>query len=325
MMGFILLIGCLLVSSGAALLIGQIDASPVVLWSGLVAGEGPGALILDTIRGPRVATALGAGAVLGMAGAMFQMLFRNPLAAPDILGFNAGAGLAIIIGIALGTSLPAPLLAAFGGIAVALVIAAFAYKGPGGTPVLTIVLVGIGAGFTATALATFLMSSMPGPAAAEAQRWLTGSLAARDWGHASQVTAIGLILAFVALGQARTLSALELGDTLATGLGLNAEAARWRIAGTAVLLAATGVAVAGPVPFIALMAGPVGVRMTRARSVSARMLSGAGAGALILVLADLVARASISGIQLPAGVATGLLGAPYLLWCLSREMERGDL
>ena len=108
MMGFIWLFGCLLVSTGAALLIGQIDASPVVLWSGLVAGEGPGALILDTIRGPRVATALGAGAVLGMAGAMFQMLFRNPLAAPDILGFNAGAGLAIINGIALGTSLPAP-------------------------------------------------------------------------------------------------------------------------------------------------------------------------------------------------------------------------
>ena len=75
------------------------------------------------------------------------------------------------------------------------------------------------------------------------------------------------------------------------------------------------VAVAGPVPFVALMAGPFG----------ARMAAGAAAGALIVMLADLLARASLPGLQLPVGVATGLLGAPYLLWRLSREMDKGDL
>ncbi|WP_306112192.1 MULTISPECIES: FecCD family ABC transporter permease [Roseovarius] len=325
MKGYVPLSLLIFLATSAALLTGQVDASPGVLWSGLVTGEGPGALILDTIRGPRVATALGAGAVLGMSGALFQMLFRNPLASPDILGFNAGAGLAIIAGIAFGIAMPTAVMAALGGVAMALVIGGLAFRGGGGTPVLTIILIGIGAGFTATAVSTFLMTILPGTTASEAQRWLTGSLAARDWSHAAQVLGIGAMLASLALRQARILSALELGDGLAAGLGQRPEAARWWLSATGVLLAATGVAVAGPVPFVALMAGPLGMRLTGARTSAGRMVSGAGAGALLLVLSDLLARVAVPGLQLPAGVATGLLGAPYLLWRLSREMERGDL
>ena len=265
------------------------------------------ALILETIRGPRAATALGAGAVLGLSGTIFQTLFRNPLAAPDLLGFNAGAGLAIIAGIAFGIALPAPVLAAVGGLVVAVLVGLLAYRRGHGTPALTIILVGLGTGFTATALATFLMTLLPGTAAAEAQRWLTGSLAARDWGHAGQVWGIGLPLALLAFAQARHLMAMELGGELAAGLGVRVERTRWQVSATAVLLAAAGVAVTG------------------ARGPAGRMAAGAAAGALIVVLADLLARATLPGLQLPVGVATGLLGAPYLLWRLSREMDRGDL
>lgn len=325
MRGAVVLALLLVLASVAALSHGQIDAAPSVLWQGLLTGDGPGALILDTIRGPRVATALGAGAVLGLSGTIFQTLFRNPLAAPDLLGFNAGAGLAIIAGIAFGIALPAPVLAAIGGLAVAGVVGALAWRRGSGTPALTIILVGLGTGFTATALATFLMTLLPGTAAAEAQRWLTGSLAARNWGHAAQVWGFGMALTLLAFSQARPLMAMELGGELATGLGVRAEPARWRISGIAVLLAAAGVAVAGPVPFVALMAGPFGARMSGARSPAARMAAGAATGALIVVLADLLARAALPGLQLPVGVATGLLGAPYLLWRLSREMDKGDL
>ena len=321
----ILLAGLLGLATVAALLHGQLDVGPSLLWQGLVTGEGPGALILDTIRGPRVATALGAGAVLGLSGTIFQTLFRNPLAAPDLLGFNAGAGLAIIAGIAFGIALPAPVLAAVGGLVVAVLVGLLAYRRGHSTPALTIILVGLGTGFTATALATFLMTLLPGTAAAEAQRWLTGSLAARDWGHAGQVWGIGIPLALLAFAQARHLMAMELGGELASGLGVRVERTRWQVSATAVLLAAAGVAVAGPVPFVALMAGPFGARMTGARGPAGRMAAGAAAGALIVVLADLLARATLPGLQLPVGVATGLLGAPYLLWRLSREMDRGDL
>ena len=86
----------------AAISIGQVVIGAHDLLTGLITGEGPGALLLDTIRGPRVATALGAGAALGISGALFQTLFRNPLAAPDILGFTSDAGLAVAATTALG-------------------------------------------------------------------------------------------------------------------------------------------------------------------------------------------------------------------------------
>ncbi|WP_425049450.1 FecCD family ABC transporter permease [Psychromarinibacter sp. S121] len=315
----------LLAAVVASLLIGQVPMSLAMLWQGLVTGEGPGALILDTIRGPRVVTAIGAGAVLGLSGVIFQTLFRNPLAAPDVMGFTSGAGLAIVGAIAFGLTVPMPLVAAAGGLAAAVLVAALAWRRGHRTPPLTLILVGLGVGFFTSALSTFLMTLLPYSEAAEAQRWLTGSLAARDWTHVAQVWGIGAVLVAAALAQAGRLEVLELGHDLAAGLGIRVERARWALSATGVLLAAAGVAVAGPVPFVALMSGPLGVRITGATGVAARMLSGAGAGALVLLLADLAARAALPGIQLPAGVMTGILGAPYLLWRLSREMERGKL
>ena len=89
MKGALTLCLLLLCATLAALMLGPVQLSPALLWQGLSTGEGPGALVLGTIRGPRVVTALGAGAVLGLSGALFQALFRNPLAAPDIMGFTA--------------------------------------------------------------------------------------------------------------------------------------------------------------------------------------------------------------------------------------------
>ena len=325
MKGALTLCLLLLCATLAALMLGPVQLSPALLWQGLSTGEGPGALVLGTIRGPRVVTALGAGAVLGLSGALFQALFRNPLAAPDIMGFTAGAGLTIIAAIALGLTLPPPLLAAGGGLAAALLVALLSQRRGHATPPLTMILVGLGIGFIASALSSFLLTLLPHPQAAEAQRWLTGSLAARDWTHVAQVWLVGALLAALALAQLRRLAALELGEDLAAGLGLRVGRARIALAGTAVLLAAAGVAVVGPVPFIALMSGPLGARITGARRLRGLMLSAAGTGALVLVVADLAARAALPGIQLPAGVMTGLLGAPYLLWRLSREMEKGEL
>ena len=320
-----LLAAVLAASAIAALLIGDVPVTLADLWRGAMSGEGPAALTIRVIRGPRVLTAIGVGALLGLSGAVLQALLRNPLAAPDILGFNAGAGLAVVAAITAGITVPAPLLAAVGGIIAALLMGALAWRRGRKTTTLTLILVGLGVGFSAGAVGSFLLLALPASEAAEAQRWLTGSLAARTFGHAAQVFGLGAVLVLALAALAPALKLLELGDDLAAGLGLRVEIARWLLVGVAVLLAAAAVGVAGPVPFVALMAAPLGIALTGARNPSARLLAAALAGALICVLSDLAARAAIPGLQLPIGVMTGILGAPYLLWRLSREMEKGEL
>jgi iron complex transport system permease protein len=195
MRGGVLLTAILALSTALSLTLGEVHLGLDALWQGLWGGDGPGALTIRIIRGPRVATALGAGAVLGLSGAIFQMLLRNPLAAPDVMGFTAGAGLAVVASLSAGLILPMPLVAAVGGLAAALIVAMLTYRPGQGTPPLTLVLVGLGVGFTIQALGTFVVTRLPGPEAAEAQRWFAGSLAARDWSHALQVWGIGAALA----------------------------------------------------------------------------------------------------------------------------------
>ncbi|GGD31717.1 FecCD family ABC transporter permease [Aureimonas glaciei] len=325
MRGAVFLVVLLVVASAASLTLGDVPLGLGDLWQGVWGGDGPGALTIRVIRGPRVAVALGAGAVLGLSGAVFQSLLRNPLAAPDIMGFTSGAGLAVLASVSAGLMLPLPLVAAAGGLAAAVLVAGLAHRPGQATPAVTLVLVGLGVGFTTAAIGTFLMTRLPSSEAAEAQRWLSGSLAARDWSHALQVWGIGTALAMALALQVRSLDLLGFGNDLAAGLGLRVEPARWRLAATGVLLAAAGVAVAGPIPFVALMAAPLGARLTGAQSLSGRLAAAAGAGAAVTLLADLAARLAIPGLVLPIGVMTGPLGAPYLLWRLSREMEKGEL
>lgn len=309
----------------AGLMIGQLPLGLRGIWDGLT-GEGDlSALVLGTIRGPRVAAALLVGAALGLSGMLFQTLFRNPLAAPDILGFTSGAGLAILLVTAAGLALPVPLAAAAGGLIAALAVVAIAHRRGQVVAPLTLVLVGLGVGFVTSAASGFVMTVLPPQDAAEAMRWLTGSLNATNWGHVRLLLAGLAVLGLAAAVQLRLLQALDLGEELAAGLGLRVGRARLSVAGAGVLLAALAVSVAGPVPFIALMAGPLGARLAGASGLGPRMIAALLTGAGILVGADLLARAALPGLGLPAGVVTGLLGAPYLLWRLSREMGKGNL
>lgn len=327
--GIALLAAALLLACLAALAVGEVLLGPGDLWRGLLTGEGPGGFTLRVLRGPRVVTGALAGAALGMSGAIFQSVLRNPLAAPDVMGFTAGAGLGglAVAGFGAGAGLSVTLGAAAGGAATAVAVALLALTREGLVP-LRLVLVGIGAGFTLGALTGFAMTRLPGPEAMEAQRWLSGSLAARSWRHAGQIALTALPLALLAAALVPALALLEMGDDLAAGLGLRVQRARAGLAALGVALAAAAVAVAGPVPFIALMAGPMArgvLRRTGAAGPGAVLAGAALTGAAIAVLADLAARAAVPGVQLPLGVMTGILGGPYLLWLLSREMERGGL
>lgn len=325
MRGFVLIGVGLVLAVLLSLMIGDVWITPEKLWQGLMTGKGPGGLTLRVIRGPRVVTAIGAGAAFGLAGAIFQTLFRNPLAAPDVMGFNAGAGLAVLLAISFGVALPMPVIAAVGGLLAAILVAALAHKPGHPASGMVLILVGLGVGFTASAISSFISVNLPVSEASEAQRWLTGSLAARNWGHAGEVWILAAIFSVALAALLPAFKLIELGRELAVGLGLRVDPARYAIITTGVLLATAAVAVSGPVPFVALMAAPLGIGLTGAREPGTRFAAAALSGALIMVLADLAARVAIPGVQLPIGVMTGILGAPYLLWRLSREMERGEL
>ncbi|WP_136683218.1 FecCD family ABC transporter permease [Falsirhodobacter xinxiangensis] len=307
--------GLLLAAILLGLAFGEVHLPP----SAILRWDGAAELLIGVIRAPRVAVAVLAGAALGLAGALLQSLLRNPLASPDVLGFTSGAGLGAMLVVALGGgALSITLGAASGGVLAALAVTALSWKS--GIVPLRMILVGIGASFTLQAITQFMMTRLTGAEAVEAARWLSGSLAARHWGHAMQIGLCLAVLLPLAALSLRALRLLELGDEVATGLGLHVTRARAGIAALAVALVASAVAVAGPVPFVALLAGPLAVRF------GAPMLLGAAVvGAIVTVLADLAARGLIDGVQLPLGVMTGILGAPYLLWMLSREMERGRL
>jgi iron complex transport system permease protein len=316
-----LLAGALLLS----LMVGQVLITPAMLWTGLWSGTGPGALTLRVLRGPSTLTAVGAGAVLGASGTVFQILLRNPLAAPDVMGFMSGAGLAVVAGVAFGVLLPLPLLAAAGGLLAALVVTLLSVRPNGAQSAFTLILVGIGVSFFTAAASSFLVTRMPPQEAADAQRWLVGSLSARSWQHVAQVWGLGSLLFLGLALQVRTMALLELGDDLAAGLGVRINRARTGLICTGVLLAAAGVAVAGPIPFVAMMAGPLGMRIAGVTQPGARLTAAALTGALVTVLADVVSRSLVPGLQLPVGVMTGLMGAPYLLWLLVKEAEAGEL
>lgn len=310
----------------ASLGVGEVTLPASAYWQALTGDNSAARMVVLELRLPRILTAAGAGAALGLSGAIFQMLLRNPLASPDVMGFTSGAAFGTVL--ALGASGAAGIGTSVGAAGGGLVAAALVFglaRRDGAISPLRLVLVGIGIAAIFGAGATLMLSRLPLSEAADAQRWLAGSLVARDWHHVWQIAASLAVVGMLAALMARPLSLLELGDDLAGTLGLGIERARLGLTLVAILAATAGVAVAGPLPFIALMAPPLSRRLGRTDSPARRMAAAAITGALIAVVADLIARLGLGGIQLPVGALTGILGGPYLLWLLAREMKEGQL
>ncbi|MGX1789544.1 FecCD family ABC transporter permease [Bosea sp. NPDC055332] len=282
-------------------------------------GENPMAeRVIWGLRLPRVVTAACVGAALGMAGAIFQSISRNALGSPDIIGFTTGAATGAIVQIILFGADPfaVALAAVLSGIATAALVFLLALKGrvTGGY---RLVLVGIGVGATLSGVNTILLVASDLDRSISAQIWLAGSLTARSWSHAAPA-ALGLTLIVpVALLNARRLALLEMGDDAASQLGVPVERTRLAMVMTAVALTAMATAAAGPIAFIALAGPQLAQRLCRAPDVP--LLPGAAMGAVLLLAADLISQRVPSGLNLPIGLTTGLLGGIYLLWRLTRD------
>jgi iron complex transport system permease protein len=276
--------------------------------------------ILWNLRLPRLATGLAVGACMGLSGALFQTLTRNPLGSPDILGLTQGATSGALVAIIL-TDATLQLTAGFaalGALATGLFIWALTRGGdPSGY---RLVLVGIGVAAILAGVNGYLLTRTTVIDAFRAVYWLTGDLSGRDWGQAATVAVVlaaGLIVvAFLSRG----LDALRLGEASATGLGVHVTGTRVAALVAASVLTAGAVSVAGPLAFVALAAPHIAARLTG--STRSFMLS-AIIGALIVTGADMIAVAGIGDRQLPTGVVTGVVGGLYLVWLLIAQRKKG--
>ncbi|MET8835493.1 iron chelate uptake ABC transporter family permease subunit [Micromonospora sp. NPDC004540] len=285
----------------------------------VLAGGGSPAdrFIVTELRLPRLVTALAVGAALGLAGAVFQSLTRNPLGSPDVLGVTSGAATgALVVVVAGGGSAALAGAAAGGGLATGLLLYALAGRhGVGGH---RLVLVGIGVTAILTGVNGWLLTRAPLMDAARAALWITGSLDGRGWANAVPVlAALAVLLPAVLLARAPALRLLEMGDDSAAGLGVSVRRVRVAALGAAVLLVSVAAAAAGPVSFLALTAPHLARRLTRAPGPN--LLPSAVVGAALLLAADQLAQHAIAGRQLPVGVVTGVLGGGYLAWLLAGE------
>jgi len=277
-------------------------------------------LIVLEWRLPRVMMALLLGAALGVSGAIFQSLLRNPLGSPDILGFNTGAYSGVLVALVLFQQNMAGLtLAALaGGLLTAAVVWLFSWRN--GVETFRLIIVGISVRALLMALNSWLIISASLEAALSAGLWSAGSLNGITWAKTLPVTVV-LLLALLATGMlARRMRLLEMGDDTACALGVPVERSRVMLMLTGVILTAASTALAGPLSFIALLAPQIARRLCG--GVKGALPLAALCGALLLIAADYAAQHLFLPYQLPVGVITVSLGGLYLIALLIREARR---
>jgi iron complex transport system permease protein len=276
--------------------------------------------VVRELRLPTAMSGLSVGLALGASGTIFQQLLRNPLASPDFVGITSGAGFAAVAGIVLlgigGLAISAVALG--GAVVAALLMYVLAWRD--GVTGYRFILIGIGVMVFFEGLTGFMLTRARLFEARQAIHWLTGSV-----GHASATELRMLFVALAVLLPAaialqRSLRALELGDDTARALGSRTELSRAALLAVAVALVALAVSVAGPIVFVALVAGPIANRLLG--PATGGIAAAALVGAAMLLSADLVAE-HLLPTPLPTGVVTGAVGAPYLLWLLATTNRQG--
>ncbi len=283
------------------------------------------AFVVNTLRLPRALVALLVGMGLAVAGAILQGITRNPLAAPEIIGINSGASLVAVAFIVLLPGLPVgwlPIAAFLGGLGAAIAIYLLAWDG-GSSPI-RLILVGVGLTSLTAAFTSLMITFGNIYDVSQALVWLTGSVYGRSWEHFWPLLPwIGIFLPLTIV-LARDLDTLNLGDSLAQGLGSRVEWTRSLLLLCTVALAGSSVATAGTIGFVGLMA-PHLARQLVGPAHAGLVPVAALTGACIVELADMVGRLAFAPIELPCGVITAVIGAPYFLWLLYRDGQRPTL
>jgi iron complex transport system permease protein len=277
--------------------------------------------ILFSIRLPRVLVAMLMGMALGASGAVLQGILRNPLADPYILGISSGASLTAALGIIGGLtflgSFTVPVLAFVGALVTGSIVGAMGWKRGGLWPE-RLLLAGVGLSFLFSALLMLMMSISTDEGLRRAMLWIFGDLSMSEWSRIPYGLAFVLIGIVLAATRAKALNALILGDEFAHSLGFAPGRERFILFVSVGLLTSASVSLGGMIGFIGLLMPHI---MRFFFGADSRMLipaSAVGGGAL-LCIADLISRSVLPPMELPAGVITAIIGAPYFLYLLRRK------
>ncbi|MBO1751792.1 iron ABC transporter permease [Actinotalea sp. BY-33] len=329
MLGALLLLLLLLAAVAVSLAVGARTISPGAVLAALLdpaGGSSPdtATVVVHELRIPRTVIGLLAGLALGMAGVVMQGVTRNPVADPGLLGVNAGAAFAVVLGISL-VGITAPLgLAAFallGSLAAAVLIGTIASSARAGSSPAVLVVAGAAVTAGLTSLTTLVL--LGDPAALDRYRfWTVGSLTGRDVEMATTLAPLLVLGVLTALGLSRALDALALGDDVARGLGFRLLPTRGAAMAAIVLLCATATALAGPLVFVGLL-GAHGARAV-VGGAHLRLLPVAGVlGATLVLLADTLGRVVAPPGELEAGIVIAAVGAPLLIALIRSRRAAG--
>ena len=308
--------------SVTALMLGDYRLTAAQVVSTLAgADEGAARFVVMDLRLPRLVLGLLVGSAFGLAGALFQSVLRNPLASPDVIGISQGASAGAVAALVAGGASGAwvSLSALAGGATVGVVLYAVAWRG--GMTGHRFVLAGIGVAYLCSSVIGYLLTRSDVKEAHVALLWMTGSLGQADWSLATTLgIALAVLLPLVAL-IARGLTMLLLGDQQAAALGLRPELVRAAVVALGVALACVATAAAGPVAFVAFTAAPVARRLLGDGGLA--LVPSALVGMALVVGADVVAQHLLpADLSVPAGVVTGAVGGPYLIWLMASGRTR---
>lgn len=291
------------------------------------AGDPMDRLIVAQFRLPRAVQAVEAGICLAVAGLLLQRATRNPLASPDVLGIVDGAGFGVILFLVLFSDVDnalvvsihwQPMAAALGGIAFIGIVFALA-RTQAGSPI-RLILYGLAVAAIAKAATTLLMITGPIHRTSQAMQWLAGSVHTATWEETALIAAAAAPLILVAGALARALDLLDLDDASARSIGLPTVLARTASVLLAAALTAAAIAFVGGIGFVGLIA-PHLAQLLLGRGAGGGLLGTALIGAFMVVAADLAVRVLFAPIEVPAGTVTAVVGAPYLLYLLTRRSQ----
>lgn len=319
-LSFVLLVICLV----AGIAYGAADISLATIYQAIAAFDGSTEhLIIRTVRVPRSLLAILVGAATAIAGAIMQGVTSNPLADPEILGINAGAAIAVVVAIFLfGSSEPSFYVwcAFLGAGASALSVYLLGSLGRGGMTPLNLTIAGAAIAALLSALTTGILI-ISQRTLEEIRFWLAGSVAGRDYAIIAQVAPYIIVGIAIALALSRQINILNLGEDVARGLGQQTAWVKIAAGISVLLLAGSAVAAAGPIGFVGLVVPHI-VRLLIGVDYRWILPYSAVFGSILLLASDIVARLIIQPQELPVGIVTALLGAPFFVYLARQKINK---